>query len=113
MLFGFHHLHKRIRERKRIAEDNEPHFSLKKFILDDIVYFAAILSPIMTIPQVLIIYQNKTASGVSLISWISYFLIALIWLYYGTVHKSKPIIISNTGWIFLSLFIIIGIYIYG
>ena len=96
MLFGFHHLHKRLRERKRLAEQQEhPHFNLKKFILDEIVYVAAIMSPVATIPQAFIIFQHKDASGVSIISWASYFFISMIWIYYGIVHKAKPVILSQ------------------
>lgn len=78
--------------------------------IDKIIYLAVIMGPIMTIPQIYSIWINKN-TGVSIITWISYLIITLIWLFYGITHKEKPIIIVQSLWIIIDLLIISGLII--
>ena len=80
--------------------------------IDVCVLVVGVMGPILTIPQLLSIWINKDATGVSLISWFSYFFIACFWLLYGLVHRSKPIIVTNALWIFLDTLIVTGILLY-
>ncbi len=81
-------------------------------IIDRAIYFAGIAGPVMTIPQVLDIWVLKTASGVSFISWFSYWILAFIWLLYGIAHKDKPITLNSTLWLIMDALILLGIIIY-
>ncbi len=81
-------------------------------IIDKLVYFAAIFSPAMTLDQVWIIWAEKNTAGLSLLTWLSYTIVTLIWLSYGIVHKEKVIILSNIIWIILNIFIVSGIILY-
>lgn len=110
MISGLHHF----LSRKFLYQKLEPYPHPEKYkrILDKIVYVAGIAGPVMTIPQVLIIWMEKNASGTSLITWISYTIITFFWLLYGLAHKEKPIIISNALWIVFEIVIVIGIYMY-
>ncbi|MBU1202312.1 MAG: hypothetical protein KJ583_03595 [Nanoarchaeota archaeon] len=107
---GMHHLHRR----QIIHQKHEeyPHPDKTKRIMDKLVYAASIFAPIMTLPQVMIIWIDKNAQGISVVSWIAYMLCALIWLMYGFLHKEKPIIIMNLLWIVLDLLVIIGVMVY-
>lgn len=106
----FHHLHLRKRIHKNL--EKYPHKQKDKQILDIIVYIAGILGPFMTLPQIWKIYIEQNAAGVSLLSWISYTIIAGIWVWYGLVHKEKPILISNLIWIFMDFAVVFGILLY-
>ena len=107
---GMHHLH----VRKRVHQNLEPfpHPNKYKAFLDKIIYVVGISGPIMTLPQVFKIYLEKSAGGVSLISWSWYLFTAIIWLFYAIVHKEKPLIISNIFWILIEIVIVIEIIIY-
>lgn len=111
MPLAAHHLH----QRKRFYKNKErfPHPNKWKRILDTMVYIVGILSPIFTIAQILKIFLNKTATGVSLISWIAYTFTAFILFLYGLSHKEKPLIIMYSLAIIVNLFVVIGIAIYG
>ena len=108
---GLHHFHKR----KRI------HFKLEKYpspeklkgLLDKSIYAVALFGPIMTFPQIYKIWIEKNAAGVSAISWAAYLIGTFFWLFYGIVHKEKPIIFTNIIWGLLQLSIVIGTLIYG
>ena len=108
---GIHHFHRR----KRIHLLLEKYPSPKKLkrILDKSIYAVALFGPLMTFPQIYKIWIEKSAAGVSVISWAAYLLGAFFWLFYGIVHKEKPIIFTNIVWIILQLIIIIGALIYG
>ena len=90
---GLHHFHKR----KRIYEFGEqyPHPNKWKRFVDRVIYPVSIFGPIMTLPQIMQIWVNKNASGVSSVSWAAYLVTAIFWLVYGVIHKEKPIILTN------------------
>tara|TARA_Y100000031_G_C8013532_1_gene289215 strand:- start:87 stop:431 length:345 start_codon:yes stop_codon:yes gene_type:complete len=107
---GLHHQHKR----KRIHEKHEvyPHPNPWKRLMDRIVYAVALIGPVMTLPQVYKIFVAKSAAGLSLISWMTYFFAACFWLAYGIMHKEKPLIFTSVLWVVLDLLIVIGIFFY-
>ena len=107
---GLYHFHKR----KRIHQGYESHHhpEISKRLIDKLIYVVAVLGPIMTIPQLIKIWVDKNAAGVSVLSWSSYLVIAIFWLIYGIVHKEKPLIITYTLWIILEAFIVIGVTLY-
>lgn len=108
---GGHHQH----SRKRVYSNLEeyPHPDKLKHFVDKLVMFAGVVGVIMTFPQIWLIYFEKTAVGLSVVSWISYWVIGMVWLLYGIIHKERPIIVINAIWFFLHLSIIIGIFMYG
>jgi uncharacterized protein with PQ loop repeat len=106
-----HFIHTHIRE-----EEKKAHEALhsKKWMkkLDKVMIYVGIISPIMTIPQVLDVWINKDAGRVSALSWGVYLFIAFFWLAYGIIHKSKPLIITEIAWIIVEFVLVIGIIIY-
>lgn len=81
----------------------------RTFSMDYLIYGVAILSPIMTLPQLMQIWVEKNVAGVSLLTWSSYTVFAAFWLLYGLVHKEKPIIVSNIFSGVLNIIIVVGI----
>ena len=110
MNFGLLHFHRR----KRIHQRYEPypHPNRLKNMMDRLIYFFGILGPVMAIPQLAEIWVVKNTQGVSEITWGAFLIIAFFWLFYGILHKEKPIIITYIGWIIADLLILAGILIY-
>lgn len=106
-----HHVHKR--KRVYLVGEPYPHPNKFKRMMDWLIYFVAVLGPLVAIPQVLKIWIEQNASGVSIISWGAYLLGSIIWITYGLIHNEKPIIISNILWMIANIFIVIGIFVYG
>ena len=106
-----HHYH----TKKRVYQKLEkyPHTDKWKRFLDKSIYFIGAVGPIMTLPQLMKIWVEKNASGVSAISWIAYLITAIFWLSYGIVHKEKPIIFTYSVWIVFDIFVVIGTIMYG
>ena len=108
---AFHDIH----IRKRIHKKKEPYPSPEKLknIIDKLVYASSVLLPLLNIIQILKIWTEKDASGVSIISWIGFCTFAFVWLTYGIIHKEKPIIMLNLGLIITQIIVIIEIILYG
>ncbi len=81
--------------------------------IDGAMGIVAVAGPLSAAPQIIQIFANQEARGVSLLSWIFYLILGLVSLSYGVIHKLKPIVISQTLWLFIDAFLIAGIIMYG
>src|SRR3989344_8886707 len=102
----FRHLHLR----KRIYKSLEPYpaRTFWKRILDRSVFLVGVIGPIMTIPQIMLIYVGRNATGVSPVSWFAWALLDIPWILYGLVHREPPIILSYSLWLFCNLVVFFG-----
>lgn len=105
-MLGLRHVHRRKIHSKGLSRHKNYAF------LDFLVYFSAIAGPVMTVPQIYLIWNTKNASGVSVTSWFAYSLLSFVWVYYGLVHKDKPILITNILWIIVNSLVTLGAIIY-
>ena len=85
----------------------------KPLFVDRLTYIVALVEPAITIPQLYLIFHDKTAEGIALSSWVGYQVFTLIWLWYGIVHKEKVIILYQFSWLVLQTGVIIGGLMYG
>lgn len=108
---ALHHLS--IRKRVHLKEEKYPNPDKKVRTLDKLIYVVGVVGPLMILPQIIKIFVLKEAQGVSLLSYSSLVILSGIWLWYGIVHKEKPIIITNSLWMVLHAIIVIGVLIYG
>ena len=105
-----HHIH----TRKRIHEKKETYPSRNKQIkfLDNFLMIAALLSPLAYFPQIFKIFFEKTAAGVSLTTFSIFAIFSIPWIFYGVVHKERPIIVMYVLFFLMHLVIIFGIIMY-
>jgi len=73
----------------------------------------SVFTMLMTIPQVLTIWVNHQAAGVSILSWGAYLVSAVLWFWFGLKQKDKNIYLPCIGWIVLNSAIIAGAVVYG
>ncbi len=73
------------------------HRSERRFApyVDSLLYLGGIAGPVVTLPQVVQIFAQQDAGGVSLFSWSAYLVGASIWFTYGLIHREKPILFFN------------------
>lgn len=107
---AFLHLHKR--KRVHVKLEKYPHPNKLKRIMDRIIYFIAVLGPVTALPQIIKIWIEQTAAGVSVFFWVAGFIGAFFWMFYGYLHEEKPIIFANILWILIQGLIVLGILIY-
>ena len=70
---------------------------------------AAVVQPLMTVPQVVQLYTTHDASGLSLATWLGYAIIGLVFLAYGIKYRLVPIATTQVIWFVLQISIVIGI----
>ncbi len=70
-------------------------------------YFAAILTTLAFLPQLIKTLKTKKAEDVSLITLIMFLTGVLSWIIYGYKISSKPILIANIITFILNLLILI------
>ena len=73
----------------------------------------AVVEPLLTLPQALIIFKNHDASDISLLTWIGFNCFAIIWIIYAIKHKEKIVLIYQSMFFILDTMVIIGALIYG
>lgn len=106
MNVGFHHL----LYKYKIANENPITRSTRlRWVIDKGVYICGILGILVIIPQINNVWIEKQTSGVSLITWVGFFVGSLFWLFYGIIHKEKPIILTNLAVIIADLAVIVGL----
>ena len=76
------------------------------FNIELIGFIAAILTTVAFIPQVYKVWQTKSVSGMSLTMYLIFFCGVLLWLVYGLLINSLPMIIGNTITIVLTFIIL-------
>jgi uncharacterized protein with PQ loop repeat len=86
---------------------------LKPKLIDRLVYLAAIVEPLFSLPQAYLIYHDKAAVSVSILAWLGFESMTLIWLWYGFVHKEKMILIYQGLFFVIDGAVLIGAIYYG
>ena len=107
---ALHHLH--VRKRIHLKHEVFPSKNKWKAGLDRIIYVVGIAGPLITIPQVLKVWTEKSAQGISLITWIGYSINSAVWLTYGITYKEKPIIVNYAIWLIMNLLVLGGTLVY-
>jgi len=99
------HIHKR----KHPKLLKYPHPDPKIRFLDNTVLIFSAALPLMSLPQAYTIWILKNTEGVSLMTWLAFTVLAIPFIFYGFVHKVKPMIVTNILWVLISASILIGL----
>lgn len=81
-------------------------------VIDKSMTVAAVVSPLMTLPQIWLIFSTESAVGVSLFTWASYLIFNLVFLTYGIAHTIKPLIVTSVIWIIMDILVVTGTVVY-
>lgn len=94
---------------EHILHIKRPHFFKKKLSrFDQIVLIVSVAYPLSALPQAIAVFDGNVA-GVSLISWLSFMICALLFLAYGIKNRVFPMIISNTLWVGMDALVVTGL----
>ena len=77
--------------------------------LDKILRAFSVITLAMTVPQAYSVWFGRETGGVSLASWATYLLSAILWFVYGLRKRDKTIYLACIGWIALDAAIVAGI----
>lgn len=80
--------------------------------LEKILPLLSIVTMAMTVPQIWTIWVDHSVAGVSLLSWGTYLLAALLWFVHGVQKRDKTIYVACIGWIALDGAVVAGVLLY-
>lgn len=105
MNIGIHHF---LRNYKKFDESIPINNVKFRRFINRSIYLVSILGVISVIPQIIKIWVYRDF-GVSLLTWVGFSIAALFWLFYGLIHKEKPIILTNSAVLIADLLVIAGL----
>jgi uncharacterized protein with PQ loop repeat len=77
-------------------------------MIDRVLNVLSVFTLVMTVPQVIAVWKGS-ASGVSLLSWASYLLAAILWFIHGVRLHDKSIYLACIGWMLLDAAVVAGV----
>jgi uncharacterized protein with PQ loop repeat len=80
--------------------------------LERVLRVLSVATMLMTVPQVLTIWVDGNAGGVSIMSWSAYLVSACLWFVYGLQKRDKTIYLACVGWIALDAAIVAGVIVH-
>jgi uncharacterized protein with PQ loop repeat len=81
--------------------------------LERLLPLLSVVTMLMTVPQVLTIWLQHNAGGVSLLSWGTYLVGACLWFVHGLQKGDRTIYLACVGWIVLDAAVVVGAVLYG
>lgn len=106
-----HYLGLRHKYERKQGLKAQPHSRYTVF-LDKLTFIVGIVGPFTVLPQIYSIFSSRSATGVSLATWVLIFITTFPWILYGIAHKEKSIIVSFTLWEVVNLAVIVGVILY-
>jgi len=86
--------------------------SLTRTLFDDGMYAVALVTPVLTLPQLVLIWTNRQTAGVSLVTWAAYTVMSGVWLIYGLLQRQKPLILSQACLFVVDFAVVLGVVIF-
>lgn len=106
---GTHHFHKR--KGRKLFSTKISRDQIKK-VYDKIIYGVVVLTVLSNLPQLLKIWLEQDATGVSMLSWSLFSMISVLWFGYGLLHKDVPLILLNSLLFLVQTSIVVGIVLF-
>lgn len=78
--------------------------------LERVMRLFSVITMLMTVPQVVTVWRDPVVGGVSLPTWLTYLLSAILWLVYGIRKRDKTIYLACIGWILLDAAVVLGVF---
>lgn len=89
------------------------HVIKKNGVVDMLALIVGVIQPLMTLPQIYLIYASQDTSGVSLFMWTGYNVASVILLIYGFKHKLLPIVVAQILWLLVQTPMMVAVFIFG
>lgn len=83
-----------------------------KSSVDTLALIVGITQPLLTLPQIYLVYSTQDASEVSFIMWAGFNVASVILLMYGLRHKLKPIIYAQILWMIFQTPMMLSVFIF-
>jgi uncharacterized protein with PQ loop repeat len=80
--------------------------------IDRLALLVGVVQPLMTLPQIYLIYSTQNVTGVSFFMWTGYNVASVILLVYGLKHKLTPIIVAQILWLVVQTPMMVAVFLF-
>ena len=81
--------------------------------IDTLALIVGIVQPLVTIPQIYLVYSSRDVSEISLFMWLGFDIASVVLLIYGLKHKLAPIIWAQILWLVVQTPMVIAVFLFG
>ncbi len=81
-------------------------------VIDRWALIIGTIQPLMTLPQILLVYSSHNASQISIVTWVAYDVASIVLLIYGLKHRLLPIIVAQILWLIVQSVLVIATLIF-
>lgn len=99
-----------VRRQTRSSTSATRHFG--RLVFDDGMYIVALVTPVMTLPQLFLIWAQRQTAGVSIVTWGAFAAMSGVWLIYGLLHRQKPLVLSQACLFVVDFAVVLGVAIF-
>lgn len=85
----------------------------KPKLIDRLVYVAAIVDPLFSLPQAYSVWHERSAGSISILSWAGFEVMSAIWIWYAVVHHERTIFIYQVLFFVIDGLVLAGAIYYG
>lgn len=86
---------------------------LSERIMKRLLGVVAVITLIMTVPQIYTIWVDQQTAGISLWSWITYSIGSFVWFVYGVQKQDRIIYLPCAAWLLIDSAVVVGVLMYG
>lgn len=96
------HGHQKAQKTLVVKKQQKPKF------IDRLVYVAAIVEPLCSLPQAYAVWSTRSAGSVSILSWLGFVVMGLIWIWYAIVNREKIVLVYQGLFFIIDTAVLIG-----
>ena len=101
------HEHQKAQKTLVVKKQQKPKF------INRLVYVAAIVEPLCSLPQAYSVWSTRSAGSVSILSWLGFVVMALIWIWYAIVNRERIIFIYQAMFFVIDSSVLVGAIYFG
>jgi uncharacterized protein with PQ loop repeat len=101
------HKHQKAQKTLTVKKQRKPKF------IDRLVYVAAIVEPLCSLPQAYAVWSTRSAGSVSILSWLGFVVMGAIWVWYAIVNREKIVLIYQGMFFIVDSVVLVGAIVFG
>jgi len=101
------HKHQKAQKTLAVKKQRKPKF------IDRLVYVAAIVEPLCSLPQAYAVWSTRSAGSVSILSWLGFVVMGAIWVWYAIVNREKIVLIYQGMFFIIDSVVLVGAIVFG
>lgn len=101
------HEHQKAQKTLVVKKQQKPKF------INRLVYVAAIVEPLCSLPQAYAVWSTRSAGSISILAWLGFVIMSLIWIWYAIANRERIILIYQAMFFVIDSSVLVGAIYFG